>query len=95
MLLFCKQFTFEMFKIMKMGLSLVESVLVLNLGGGGVNLKVLIASVDILSCIRTAFSCTYLFEMISRCFQNLGKRLILQKSWSLDGSSQRFCRTTW
>ena len=36
-------------------LSLVESVMVLSPGGGGGNLKVLIASVDMLSLIRTAF----------------------------------------
>ena len=33
-----------------------ESVMVLNPGGGGGNLKVLIASDDMLSSIRTAFS---------------------------------------
>ena len=36
-------------------LSLVKSVMVLSPRGGGGNLKVLIASVDMLSCIRTAF----------------------------------------
>ena len=50
-LLFCKQFTFEMFKKNETGpqccLSFVESVMVLSPGGGGANLKVLIASVDI------------------------------------------------
>ena len=55
-------------------LSLVESVMVLNPGGGGVNLKVLIASVDMLSCIRTAFSCIYLFEMISRMLSKPGEK---------------------
>ena len=30
--------------------------MLLSPGGGGGNLKVLIASVDMLSCIRTAFS---------------------------------------
>ena len=46
----------------------------LNPGGGGVNLKVLIASVDMLSCIRTAFSCIYLFEMINRMLSKPGEK---------------------
>ena len=48
--------------------------MVLSPGGGWGYLKVLFASVDMLTCIRPAFSLILLFEMISHMLSKPGER---------------------